>query len=79
MALTLTLDKAQYNVGDKVTLTVLRAVAPHTVTITVTEQDGASATAPLKIVEGLVVSDTGPHVWAVVSDDGTTAVYTTTA
>jgi hypothetical protein len=85
MSLTATLDKSNYNSGDKVTLTVVRspgATQSQTFTVTITGQTGDSVTTTLvlngKPGETLTVSDTGSHVWTSFSDDGTTAVYNTT-
>lgn len=78
MALTGTLDKTQYDPGNTMTLTVHRAVAERPVTVTITEADGATATVTAEVREPLTVSDPD-RTWAVKSDDGSTAVYTSTA
>jgi hypothetical protein len=79
MALTATLDKPTYAPGAKVTLTVVRDVPAQPVTVTVKGGSGATATASMNLIESLTVSDTGNHVWTPGPDDGTTAIYTTTA
>ena len=78
---TVTFDKTSYAPGDVVTATVLRDIAATTVTLTATEANGATGTASVKIVEPLTVTDssTSAHTWVLTTDDGMTAVYTTTA
>jgi hypothetical protein len=85
-SIALSLDKPSYSPGDKITLTAVRspgAIQTQTITVTVTGQSGDSSSKQFTIAgspgESLSISDTANHAWSTVSDDGTTAVYTTTA
>lgn len=78
-------DKPQYKIGDTITLTVAY-VSKSTLSGTVELKDGSGAVAGNAVVtaevdapHSLVVSDSQTHTWASVSDDGATAVFTTTA
>lgn len=87
MSLSVSLDKASYNQGDKVTLTVTRVGTGPTPPQNFTGTATGSVSGPVsfqltvngKPGETLTVSDSGNHTWTLFSDDGTTAVYTTTA
>lgn len=85
MALTAKLDKATYAPGDTMTLTVKTATGERNVDVPVTVQvdvaglGSATATAVVdKPPLPIVVTDPN-RVWALVSDDETTAVYTSVA
>jgi hypothetical protein len=79
------LDKASYAPGETATLTVsYRSDGANTNTITVHGTDNAGReaiiTVQLTVVDAIklaVVDDSG-RVWALQSDDGSTAVYTAT-
>lgn len=80
------LDKAAYAPGDLVTLTVSYSDADSAgtvVTVLVTDSNGetGAATTSIQVVDPLTVqvSDSGARTWALVSDDGATAVFTATA
>lgn len=90
--LTATLDKPSYNAGDIMKLTVVRSGGTQAqpgstlqMTGTVTGSSGDSApfgcpiVFPAKPGESLSMADSVPHTWTVVSDDGTTAIYSTIA
>ena len=82
MAVTVTLNPASNaTAGQVVTATIVRDIAPSTVSLTVTEANGESGSASVKVEEPVTWADASstPHVWTQVSDDGTTLVLHTTA
>jgi len=85
-----TLDKANYNAGETMVLTVQYADADNwqrvdTITITGTDQDGNPAVVQIATTVTssdevlLTIEDTSGRVWVKQSDNGSTAVYTSTA
>ena len=64
-----------------VTATIVRDIPAATVSINVTEANGATGAASVKVIEPLTIADasSSAHIWTLTSDDGTTAIYTTTA
>lgn len=79
MADGITFDKpAGYAPGDKITATVMDSTR-KTVDTSSWVTPVAKLTNTLTIVVGGTFTDTAGHKWTVVSDDGTTAVFTTTA
>ena len=79
MADGITFDKASYLKGEKVTATFTLAARVNNVIATGDAGVLGKVTGTFKITAALTVSDTGAHVWTVVSDDGTTLVATTLA
>ena len=78
--LTVTFDKTSYTPGALVTMTVVEAptrAKPDVVTVT-DPSTGATGTGTVVIIPPLTVTDS-THSWVKTSDDGATAVYTTTA
>jgi hypothetical protein len=91
----MTFDQPSYMPGDTITLTVdytadTPGVNPTTFTATTTVTDSggtvtASDSAPFVVNEAVsagdvvAVTDTGSHTWAESSDNGSVAVFTTTA
>ena len=79
MALTLTLDKATYSPGDRVTLTATSTDRKQESTLSVAS-GAESVTATLTLVQGISLADSDTaRVWTLESDDGTTTVWTATA
>lgn len=78
MALTATLDKASYNVGDTMTLTVVsdKRITSDTIAI---QSAGDDAQVTTTVQAGVVVNDPAGRTWTSESDDGKTAVFTATA
>lgn len=83
---TATLNKTTFVVGEEMRLTVTRADADNkggTVTVVVTDSQGNESSPVVgnySITDPVSVEVTDPdRVWALVSDDGTTAVYTSVA
>lgn len=85
-----TLDKASYAPGEQMTLTVQYADADNwtrvdTIVITGTDQNGNAAVATIETTVTsedevlLTIEDTSGRTWSKFSDDGSTAVYTSTA
>jgi hypothetical protein len=79
MADGITFDKATYAPGDTVTATIVASTRKKTSTATFDMGGGNVLTGQLTIQANGTLSDTGNHTWTKVSDDGTTAVYTTKA
>ena len=80
------LDKASYAKGDNVTLTVTYADADQetlSITVTVTDASGnTTGSVPVTAVVDpltLEVDDPSGRVWTKVSDNGSVAVFKTTA
>lgn len=78
MADGITLDKASYKPGDTITATVVLAARSKSDTLTFTTAAG-NLTATTKLVADGTLTDSLNHSWKLVSDDGVTSVYTTTA
>ena len=76
MALTATLDKTTYTSGETMTLTVHRDTVP--VTVNVSDAATQTATASAVITDAVTVADAA-RTWNLLSDDGTTALYTAVA
>lgn len=76
--LTATLDKAAYNTGQVMTLTVKRSSVTDNVTVSL-DSLGITAKAVATITFAVTVTDDQGKTWTKVSDDGATAVYTATA
>ena len=76
--LTVTPDKPSYNTGDPVTVTVTGNMVQAD-QITVTDPEGDSGTGTINVVQALQVSDPAGRVWVTKSNDGKTAVLTSTA
>lgn len=76
--LTATLDKAAYNQGDVMTLTVKRSTVTDNVTVSLGTL-GITAQAVAQITFSVTVTDDQGKTWTKKSDDGSTAVYTATA
>lgn len=76
-----TLSPANPKPGDLVTATIVRDIPGQVVGITVTEANGEVGSAQVPVAEPYTIKDTSTvaHVWAPVSDDGTTVKATTTA
>ena len=74
----ITFDKTSYKPGDTITATVVLAARTKSDTLTFTTAVG-NLTATTKVVADGSIADSLNHVWKLVSDDGVTAVYTTTA
>ena len=77
---TVTLTPANPTPGSTVTAAVVRDIPAATVAVNVTEANGATGSGSVKVVEPLTVTDASSvaHTWTAVSDDGTTATFTTT-
>lgn len=71
-------DKAAYKPGDKITVTVILAARTKSDTFTYNTAAG-NLTATTYIVADGVLTDASGKTLTLVSDDGTQAVYTTTA
>lgn len=78
MALTATLDKASYNAGDTMTLTVVSDKRVSSVSLAIASA-GDNATVTTTVQAGVTVKDSTGRNWASKSDDGKTAVYTAIA
>lgn len=85
-----TLDKASYNAGEQMTLTVQYADADNwqrvdTIVITGSDQAGNAVVATIETTINssdevlLDIEDSAGRVWTKQSDDGSTATYTATA
>ena len=72
-----TTDKSSYTAGQLITLTVVGTGLDQTDVIT--EADGGVPFTETITVGEVLVSDTLGKVWAQVSNNGTTAVFTATA
>jgi hypothetical protein len=83
-------DKAVYNIGDLITVTVSFSAGASdevvTVTVTITDSvtgETASMTASLTVADpdasSVAVSDSGGRVWTQVSNSNNVAVFTATA
>ena len=79
-SLTVTFDQPSYTPGQPVTMTVGETPGrAHAYTVTVTDPaSAATGTGTLIVIPPLTVTD-GMHTWTKSSDNGATAVYTTTA
>ncbi len=74
----ISLDKSTYKPGDTITATVTLAARSKSDTISYASAVG-NLTVTTKIVADGTISDSLSKTWKLVSDDGVTAVYTTTA
>lgn len=78
MADGITFDKPSYKPGDKITATIILAARVVVDEVKFTTAVG-NLTATTKIVADGTITDSAGKTWNKVSDDGVTAVYTTTA
>lgn len=74
----ITFDKPAYNIGDTITATVVLSGRSKSDTAIYTSPAG-TLTATTKIVASGSLTDSLNKTWKTVSDDGVTAVFTTTA
>jgi hypothetical protein len=81
MAGTISFDKASYNKGDTVSLTVKDPARVVTQTITVPSVSGPIQASLTIDAPAGTPTDTGNHTWKLISDDPTTGttVWSTTA
>jgi hypothetical protein len=80
MSLTWSLDKADgvYAPGAQATLTVTSNKRISTATIAITT-GGEGANATLTVQDGVVITDSTGRKWTLVTDNGSTAIFTATA
>lgn len=78
MSLTANLDKATYNPGDTMTLTVVSDKRLQSTALDI-QSAGDDAKVTTTVQAGVTVTDPSGRKWTVKSDDGHTAIYTSTA
>lgn len=78
MTLTLSLDKASYNPGDTMTLTIVSDKRLRSDVLDI-QSAGDDAKVTTTVQAGIVITDPALRKWTSKSDDGKTAVFTAIA